>query len=290
MNIVEIYKLFPDQDACIKYLEKVRWENTPKCPYCNSTNPSKVPKERRYHCNNCNISYSVTVRTIFHKTKLDLQKWFLGITLILNAKKGVSVRQLARDLNINKNTAWYMRMRIRKAMLEERDLINGFVEIDETFIGGKPRKGTYDKPLKRGRDTKKVPVVGMAERGGNVRAQVQRKLDGKNLSRIIRENIDVENDTVITDEYRSYLGLHKFANHKVIEHQKWYVCRDIHTNTIESFWALLQRGIIGQYHKVSIRYLNQYINEFCYRHNNRNNENLFNITIQNTLGGFHGYN
>ncbi len=284
MNIVEIYKLFPDQDKCIEYLEKVRWNNIPKCPYCNSMNSSKVLKERRYHCNNCNTSYGVTVRTIFHKTKLDLQKWFLGITLILNARKGISARQLARDLNINKNTAWYMRMRIRRAMLEERELFNGFVEIDETFIGGKPCKGTYNKPLKRGRSTKKVPVVGMAERDGKVRAQIQRKLDGKSLSRIIRENIDVENATVITDEYRGYFGLHKFTNHEVIEHQKWYVCRDIHTNTIESFFALLKRGIIGQYHKVSIRHLNQYINEFCYRHNNRNNPNLFDILILKALG------
>ena len=244
MNIIEIYKLFPNQDKCIEYLEKIRWNSIPKCPYCKSTNSSKVLKGHRHHCNNCNTSYSVTVRTIFHKTKLDLQKWFLGITLILNAKKGISARQLARDLSINQNTAWYMGMRIRKAMFEELELINGFVEIDETFIGGKPRKGTYDKPLKRGRGTKKVPVIGMAERGGKVRAHVQRKLDGKSLSRIIRENIDVKNATVITDEYKGYLGLRKFINHQVIEHQKWYVCGNIHTNTIESFWALLKRGII----------------------------------------------
>ena len=110
-------------------------------------------------------------------TKLDLQKWFLGISLILNAKKGISARQLARDLLVNKNTAWYMAMRIRRAMIEDRELMSGFVEMDETYIGGKPRKG--DEPSKRGRGTKKTPVVGMVERGGKVYAKVQKKLDSK---------------------------------------------------------------------------------------------------------------
>ena len=131
----------------------------------------------------------------------------------------------------------------------------------------------------------KTPVVGMVKRGGIIRARVQKKLDGKSLSNIVRENVDIDNATMITDEYRGYLGLKRFVNHQVIEHQKWYVCGNIHTNTIESFWALLKRGIIGQYHKVSIRYLDQYINEFCYRHNNRNNPNLFQTTIMRSLGG-----
>lgn len=140
MNIIDIYKMFPIQDSCIEYLEILRWNKKPTCPYCKSKNSTPMPNEKRHHCNNCNTSYSVTVGTIFHKTKLDLQKWFLAITLILNAKKGMSSRQLARDLNVNKNTAWYMGMRIRRAMIEQRELMNGFIEIDETYIGGKPRK------------------------------------------------------------------------------------------------------------------------------------------------------
>lgn len=162
MDIVKIYKLFPTQNDCMVYLEKVRWDNEPTCPYCKSKNTTSMLKKQRYHCNNCNTSYSVTVRTIFHKTKLDLQKWFLGISLILNAKKGISARQLARDLNVNKNTAWYMSMRIRRAMIEDRELMNNFVEMDETYVGGKPRKG--DEPYKRGRRTKETPVVGIVER------------------------------------------------------------------------------------------------------------------------------
>ena len=146
----------------IEYLEKLRWKDKPKCPYCKSDNATPMPKEKRHHCNNCNTSYSVTVGTIFHKTKLDFQKWFLAITLIINAKKGISARQLARNLKVNKNTAWYMGMRIRRAMIEQRELMNGFIEMDETYVGGKPGKGNSKKPItknKRSRGTDKTPVV-----------------------------------------------------------------------------------------------------------------------------------
>lgn len=282
MNIVEIYKKFPTQDKCLEFLERTRWKSVPHCPYCKSSEQTPMPKEKRYHCNNCNTSYSVTVGTIFHKTKMDLQKWFLGISIILNAKKGISARQLARDLDINKNTAWYMGMRIRRAMIKDRELMSGFIEMDECYIGGKPRRGS-GIPSKRGRGTKKMPVVGMVERGGKVYAKVQKKLDPKSLSILVRERIDIDLSTVITNEYKGYLRLKKFVEHKVIDHQVWYVNGDIHTNNIDSFWSLLKRGIIGQYHKVSVKYLNQYINEFCHRHNNRKNPDLFYLTIARGL-------
>lgn len=132
MNIIEVYKRFPTHEDCLDYLEFVRWSGEPTCPYCQSPKSSPMPNERRYHCNNCNTSYSVTVGTIFHKTHLDLQKWFLALSLVLNAKKGISARQLARDLEVNKNTAWYLGMRIRKAMSErfQRKLLRGIVEMD----------------------------------------------------------------------------------------------------------------------------------------------------------------
>lgn len=132
MDIISIYQMFPTQDDCVDHLEKVRWGNKPRCPYCQSTKATPMPKERRYHCNNCNTSFSVTVGTIFHHTHLDLQKWFLGISLILNAKKGISSRQLARDLGVNKNTAWYMGKRIRKAMFEQRELLQGIYPLETT--------------------------------------------------------------------------------------------------------------------------------------------------------------
>lgn len=285
MNIIKVYKQFPTENDCLNYLERIRWNCTPQCPYCKSQNSTPIPKEYRHHCNSCNTTYSVTVGTIFHHTHLPLQKWFLAVSLILNAKKGISARQLARDLEVNKNTAWRISMKIRDAMLnrDSRELLTGVVEVDETFLGGKPRRGDKNnkKPLKRGRGTKKTSVVGLAERGGNVKAEIFKKdkLKAKNLSSLVRKNVDIYNTVLMTDEYKGYLGIKHFMPHKVINHQHWYVNGDIHTNSIESFWALLKRGMIGQFHKVSLKYLPRYIDEFCYRFNNRNNKNIFNQTI-----------
>ncbi len=134
MDIIQIFKQFPTPNDCLAHLEKVRWADTPACPYCGSINSSPLKKEHRHHCNDCNTSYSVTVGTIFHRTHLDLQKWFLALSLILNAKKDLSARQLARDIEVHRNTAWRVSMRIRKAMAEgaQRELLQGVVEIDET--------------------------------------------------------------------------------------------------------------------------------------------------------------
>lgn len=129
-------------------------------------------------------------------------------------------------------------------MIEDRELMNGFVEIDETYVGGKPRKGDGEVH-KRGRGTKKTPVVGMVERGGKVYAKVHKKLDSKSLAHLVRENVNIGNAVIFTDEYTGYVRLRAFANHRVINHQKTYVDGDVHTNTIEGFWALLKRGIVG---------------------------------------------
>jgi transposase-like protein len=207
----------------------------------------------------------------------------------LNAKKGISARQLGRDLQVNKNTAWRISMKIRDAMCErwQRDLLTGIVEMDECYIGGKPRKGNPDDTNHpRGRGTKKTPVVGMVERGGRVKAEVMKDkgLTAKRLFTLVRKNVDIKNTTLMTDEYKGYLGIKWFMDHKTVNHQVWYVDGDTHTNTIESFWALLKRGLIGQFHKVSIRYLPKYVDEFAFRFNNRKNNNVFDLTIQRGLG------
>lgn len=283
MNIVSIYREFPTEKSCIDRLEAVKWKGIPTCPYCKSTKATAMPKEERYHCNTCNTTYSVTVGTIFHNTKLDLQKWFLAIALMLNAKKGLSARQLSRDLEVNKNTAWYMGMRIRRAMLDDGELLKGIVEMDETYIGGKPRKG--GRPGKRGRGTKKTPVVGMVEREGKVRAKVALKLNSKRLMQLVRRNMAKQETTLITDEFRGYSKANSnVVRHLTINHSVSYAQGAIHTNTIEGFWALLKRGIIGQYHKVSVGYLQKYVDEFAYRYNNRNNEAVFDLTLGNALG------
>ncbi len=287
MNIVTVYELFPTEDACLAHIEGVRWRGHPACPYCRSNRVTPMPGERRHHCNACNTTFSATVNTIFHHTHLPLQKWFLAISLILNAKKGIAARQLARDLQVNKNTAWYLGMRIRRAMFDatERELLTGIIEMDETYVGGKPRPG--GPPFKRERGTLKQPVVGIIERGGKVPAQVVKRVHGltaKRLSTQVRQNEDIARATIYTDEFGGYCRVSRLVKHGVVNHEVWYVKGDCHTNSIESFWALLKRGIVGQYHKVSLQHPPQYINEFCYRFNHRKTANVFDATLCRALG------
>lgn len=293
MDLVSIFRLFPDEDACISHLEKVRWNGVPRCPYCKSAKTTAAPKESRHHCNACHTSFSVTVNTIFHHTHLPLQKWFLAVVLMLNAKKGLSARQLARDLEVSKDTAWRISMKIRDAMADggQRELLSGVVEMDECYIGGKPRKGNKRSDddgtkNKRGRGTEKVPVVGMVERDGSVRCEVMadKSLNAKNLSALVRANVDTTGTVMMTDQYTGYVGLCQFMEHRTINHQVWYVDGTTHTNTIESFWAILKRGIVGQYHKVSLKYLPMYLNEFSYKYNHRKTEGLFDVTVRRALG------
>ena len=290
MNIIQVFNRFKTQQDCIAYLEKVRWNDEPTCPYCGSKNDTPLPKEQRHHCNNCNTSYSVTVGTIFHRTHLPLQKWFLALSLILNAKKGIAARQLARDLEVHRNTAWRISMKIREAMTQrvQRDLLTGVVEMDETFIGPrKPRRQHKDDKFVGGSGSTKQPVVGMVERDGNVVAKMvgKRDLKSRKLNWMIRDNVDTKNSILFTDQYKGYCNVAKFMQHRTVNHSVWYVAPDgTHTNNIESFWALLKRGITGQYHQVSRKHLPKYIDEFCYRHNNRKSADLFGLTLQRGLG------
>ncbi len=287
MNIVQLYKQYPTQEACLKHLEAVRWHGKPKCPYCKSLKVTTVPKENRFHCNACNTSFSVTVQTIFHKTKVDLQLWFLAIALVVNAKKGISARQLARDIGVNKNTAWSMLMRIRQAMVDDGGLLEGVIEADETYVGGKNRNRHYDKRVTgtQGRSTKdKTPIFGVLERGGKVRAQKVRDVSARSLQALIKQNV-TQGSHLMTDEWTAYNGLNKkqFSHSKVSHGSGQYVMGLAHTNNIESFWSLLKRGIFGQYHHVTERHLNAYVNEFCFRHNNRDNEDIFSLTLERSV-------
>ena len=278
MNIIEIYDKYPNHIDCLKHLENIRWGGKPICPYCKSARVTAFKNEYRYHCNNCNTSFSVTVGTIFHKTKLDLQKWFLAISLILNAKKGISARQLARDICVNKNTAWYMQMRIRRAMSQNSELLSGIIEADETYIGGKDKNIHSDKKTggTQGRNTKdKIAVVGVLERNGEVRARKVKDFSTKTLKRVLRNNVE-RNSDVITDNWRGYIGITSDFKHRIVFHNRGqYVNGDDHVITLEGFWSLLKRGIVGQYHKISKRYLQKYVDEFCFRYKNRNNYLIF---------------
>lgn len=272
MNILSIYQRFKTQKDCIKHLETIRWPNGVKCTYCGSVNISEMPDEDRHHCNGCNTSFSVTVGTIFHHTHLPLQVWFLAISLILNAKKGLSARQLARDLQINKNTAWRISMKIRDAMKYDGELLSGIVEVDETFIGGKPRKPNKHKG-RSGKKQEKNPVIGAVSRDGHVVTETLNKratLNTERLNTFIKGNIDLNDSIVLTDQYGGYSSVSTFLQHLTVNHSRCYVeDNGVNINTIESFWAIVKRGIVGQYHKVSEYYLHKYLNEFSFRYNHR---------------------
>lgn len=289
MNIVQIYRQFPTQESCIAHLEKARWGDTPVCAYCGSTNTYPLKGELRHHCNACRKSFSVTVGTIFFDTRLPMQKWFLAIALMLNAKKGISSRQLARDLELPVKTAWSLAHRIRKAMKDDGKLLAGVVEMDETYVGGSPRKANErdddDKGAPRGRGTSKTPVVGMVERKGRVKAKKATKLAFEDLAALVRGGVDLERSLLITDEYRGYNRMGGMLPHARINHGQRYASGEVHTNSIESFWAIVKRGIVGQFHKVSPKYLDAYLDEFAYRYNGRKvaGGELFGATVARLL-------
>lgn len=280
MTLLEMMKRFPTEEACIKYLERVRWgKETVVCPYCGHTASTHARKDGRYMCGHCNRPFSVITRTIFHKTRVPLQKWFLAIVLVLNAKKGISSYQLARDCDLNQKTAWYMAMRIRKAMASgQAPMLQGIVEIDEFYSGGKPRKdndgGTGGS--KRGRGTSKTPVLGVIERDGSAHARVSENITKETIRAFLEENVD-KSATVYSDAYRSYHGIVD----KMVDHRRNFVNSEgVHTNSIESFWAVVKRGIFGQFHHVKAKYLDAYLAEFCYRYNRRKVNYTFDETVQ----------
>jgi transposase-like protein len=293
MNLLEVITRFPDQETCINHLEALRWHGKPQCPYCKSEQSSKRVGTSRHQCNGCNSTYSVLVGTIFESTKLELPKWFLAISLILNAKKGLSSRQLGRDLGINRNTAWYLQMRIRKAMQEgdDSDLFKGIVEIDETYIGG--AKANHSKAKRQARRDNglqitgmqdKQAVIGLLERAGRIKLQVLEKAHGKTIKPIIEQTVS-KDASLVTDGFGGYAGLDKtYKEHQVLNKEKEeYVRGEYHTNTLEGFWTLLKRGIYGQYHKVSIRHLQEYLNEFTFKYNHRDNKSNFDLLLNRSL-------
>jgi len=255
-------------------IEAIRWPDGPVCPHCQGTSASRIngtsPSVRAglLRCGECGKQFTVTVGTIFEDSHVPLQKWLLAIALMCSSKKGISALQLKRNLDLGSyQTAWFMAHRIRYAMTREplKSLLRGTVEADETYIGGK-RQG------EPGRSTKhKTPVVALVERHGRVRSFPMLRVTGKNLRRVMRERIDPAS-TVMTDDFRVYRTFAggDFAKHSTVKHSKHeYVKGDVHTNTVESFFALLKRGVHGTFHHVSRQHLDRYCDEFNFRWDRR---------------------
>ena len=283
MNLITIFSKFPDQEACIEYLERVRWGDDAYCPHCEATTVArKSESERvgRWNCHACNSSFNVLSGTIFEKTRIPLQKWFLAIGILVNAKKSVSSCQLARDLDMNQKSAWYMQQRIRAAMLtEEGELLQGIVEADETYVGGKPRRSNNrdddSNNGTKGRGTKRTPVAGAVERGGRVVARVVENAGQKALEGFLASCVEKAGSLIVTDEWAGYARLYQTASHAVIRHKQAYVDGIVHTNTIEGFWSLVKRAFYGSHHHYSPKFMPLFIGEACWKYNQRKNPDAF---------------
>ncbi|MCY4098989.1 MAG: IS1595 family transposase [Rhodospirillales bacterium] len=283
MNLFTIFQRFPDHESCIEHLEQVRWGHRPHCPHCGSVKVARKAdghRQGRWNCHGCKSSFNVLSGTMMQKTKVPLQKWFLAIALVLNAKKSLSSHQCARDLDLNQKTAWFLIMRIRDAMPVHGDMLHGIVEADETYVGGKPRKRTRnDPPNKRGRGTRKMPVIGAVERNGKVVAQPSESVTAAALGAFLGRYVDPA-ALLMTDEFRSYRPMAKRMRHAVVDHGAWYAEGATHTNTIEGFWGLVKRAWYGTHHHYTRKHAPKYIREACYKYNERRNGDLFGTFLQ----------
>lgn len=287
MNVIEIFQSFQTQEQAIGYLETIRWRGRPVCPYCKGEkvcrHASGDRAEQRWQCQACTRSFSVTVGTIFQGTHIPLRNWFLVLGLMLGAKKSASAYQISRDLGMRRPTVWSMMHRIRAVMASDpaqNVLLHGLVEADETYVGGKPRKGNKrddDTPNKRGRGTSKAAVLGLIERGGRVIARPAKKgeLSNKGLAKFISQFVDTAASLLITDEYSGYRLIGTKMRHATVNHSFEYANGPIHTNNIEGFWALVKRAWYGSHHHYSRKYLPLYISEACHKFNSRKSKDSF---------------
>lgn len=282
-SILELIQAFPDQQACIDHLEQLRWNGNVVSPF-DATSKVYDCKGNRYKCKNTGKYFNVKTNTIFDNTKLPLQKWFLAIWLVTSHKKGISSIQLGKDIGITQKSAWFMLSRIRQCFGIDNDTqLDNEVEADETFVGGKNKNRHADKKIKATSDDK-APVLGMVERTGKLVAKHVPNTMMETLSKEILNNVK-ESAKLYTDEYTSYARLKRVYDHQTVKHnQHQYVNGRVHTNTIESFWAILKRGIFGIYHFTSKKHLQLYVDEFAFRYNSRNSteSGRFNLLLQNT--------
>jgi len=275
MDLMKLMEECNTQDECRTILEELRWKHGVCCPRCNSGKVSRIRKRFQYDCDSCRYQFSVTSGTIFHDSHLPLPKWFAAIYLMCESKKGISALQIKRNLHTGYQTAWYLCHRIRAAMMEVTPKkLSGTVEIDETYVGGKKRR------WRRGSD--KQVVVGIRQRNGDLRLIHAEDARSETVREIIQANVGGHVEVIMTDESAIYpwaLSKIEKKKHRTVCHSKEYVAGDVHTNTVESAFSLLKRGIVGTWHKVSAKHLPAYLDEMCFRFNNRKNPYLFRDTL-----------
>lgn len=272
-SLISLARYFSSEKRCRDFITEQRWGKNVVCPFCNGRQIYRCKNgDNQFKCASCNKRFSCLVGTIFHKTKIPLQKWFMAIYLISSHKKGISSHQLSRDLNITQKTAWYMLHKVRMSFCQnDIPLLSGDVEIDEMYFGGRDsNKHEMKKVQEAYRAVRKPPIFGMVQRFGNARALVVNDTRSSTLLPIIMQYCAV-NTVIFTDELKSYQPLSRrgFRHHVIRHGQKEYSRKGVTTNTIEGFWGHFKRMVFGTYHSVSKEYLQSYIDEAVYKYNTR---------------------
>lgn len=286
LNLVLLARKYSNDDKARKLLESWRWPNGVVCPRCDCkeayaivSKPDSKTQVRKglYKCKTCRKPFTVTVGTIFEDSHVGLGKWLMAFFLVSSSKKGISAHQLHRMLEVTYKTAWFMAHRIRYTMGQNpmQTMLEGTVECDETYVGGKPRPGD-GKVRKRGRGTTKAPVVALIERSGDVRTKVVAKVNQKNLRQFIHENVDHltifnTDDLPLYDNLaRPFFVRHDRVNHSIKEYARHNEDGTIsHVNSCESFFSLIKRSVYGAFHHVSKEHLPKYCDEVAFRWNHR---------------------
>jgi transposase-like protein len=283
-------KLFPDETACCVYLVARRWPDGVRCPRCGNPNLYDASSYKSFHwqCRACapdGYRFSVIAGTIFENTNKPLRQWFRVIHLMLVSKKGMSALQLYRYMGFGSyKTAWLMCHKVRVALMEDIGKLGGIVEVDETFVGGLAKNRHWDKRGGGGTGgigSGKTPIVGAVSRKGNVVARVVANVNSATLTAFVREAVAHKVSLLCTDQFPGYNPLDKDYPHATIDHARGqYVIGAIHTQTIEGFWSIFKRGVVGTFHKMSRKYMPLYVAEFQFRYNNRENADIFGTAIK----------
>jgi len=281
MNLIELTDRIGSEEEARKFLEEMRWPEGVRCPRCGHEHISRLKDYAKFECAACEYQFSVTSGTFMHKTRTSLRKWLIAIHLICESKKGISAKQIERTIGVSYPTAWHMMHRIREAMKpgEAEMGLGGVLEMDEAYIGGKEKGIGPGRPGKR---SKKTAVLGIVERSGRVRCKAVPNVGIAQIMDFAAHVIERDAvDVIYTDMHSGYRIFDGVYDHKSINHKLSYVEGDIHTNGIEGFWSLLKRGIHGAFHHVSAKHLPRYLNEFIWRFNNRENEEIFETLLRN---------